>query len=190
MVYLTFAMFFAFNFSLWFMLPALLLKNIIKPGRKKKDKHIKFDYIIYSVLSIIYCFIYMFFYRVFLKAIDNSYSSSSIINYFNDDIFLLSVVIILFLIISILQGICTFKLSKKLFRLGECNKGYTIISITGILTIASYFISNMILKLNLYSFEAKKYLLNMLLKVDYQILIFIFPILVFGTFALSFLEEK
>ena len=48
MVYLTFAMFFAFNFSLWFMLPALLLKNIIKPGRKKKDKHIKFDYIIFN----------------------------------------------------------------------------------------------------------------------------------------------
>ena len=150
MIYLTFAIFFAFNFSLWFMLPALLLKNIIKPGKRKKDKHIKFDYILYSVLSIIYCFIYLFFYRVLFKAIDSSYSSSSIINYFNDDIFLLTIVIVLFLIISVVQGIYTFKLSKKLFELDECNKGYTVIAITGILTIVSYFISVYISKWSFY----------------------------------------
>ena len=66
MVYFTFAIFFAFNFSLWFMLPALLLRNIIKPGKKKKDKNFKFDYVIYSTLSVIYGLSYLMFYKLFL----------------------------------------------------------------------------------------------------------------------------
>lgn len=190
MVYLTFAIFFAFNFSLWFMLPALLLKNITKPSRKKKDKNIKFDYIIYSALTVIYCLSYLIFYSIFNIAIKNTYSSSTMLKYFVDDIGKLSFVVIGFLIISIIQGIFTFKLSRKLFRLRKNNNGYVIVSITGLLNVITYFISNTVLNLNLYSFEAKEYLLNMLLKIDYQLLLFLFPILVFGTFALSFVEEK
>ena len=190
MMILSFGIFFAFNFSLWFMLPALILKNIIKPGRKKHDKHIKIDYIIYGAFSILYCLSFLVFYSVFKDAIDMAYSSSTIINYFSKGIDKLVFVILLFMIISIVHGIYSFILSKKLFRLKEYNKGYVLVSITGLLNIITYFILNVSLKLNLYSFEAKKYVLNILLKIDYQVLLFLFPILVFGTFALSFIEEE
>ena len=190
MVYFTFAIFFAFNFSLWFMLPALLLRNITKPGKKKKDKNIKHDYVIYTALSVLYGLSFLMFYNAFDTAIKESVSSSTMVNYFMDNIGNLTFVMILFLITSIVHGLFTFNLSRKLFRFEKINYGYVIISITGLLNIITYFISNSVLELNLYAFEAKQTVLNFLLKTDYQLLLFLFPILVFGTFALSFIEEE
>ena len=190
MMVFTFAIFFAFNFSLWFMLPALLLRNITKPGRKKKDKNIKLDYVVYTALSVLYGLSYLMFYNAFDAAINEAVSSSTVINYFMDNIGNLTFVMILFLITSLIHGIFTFNLSRKLFRLDKVNYGYVIISITGLLNIITYFISNSILEFNLYAFEAKQTVLNFLLKTDYQLLLFLFPILVFGTFALSFIEEE
>lgn len=190
MMFLSFAIFFAFNFSLWFMLPALLLKNIIKPGRKKHDKHIKMDYIVYGALSILYCLSFLIFYSIFKDAIAMSYSSSTTINYFSKGIDKLVFGMLIFMGISIAQGIFSFVLCKKLFGLKEYNKGYVLVSLTGFLNVITYFVSNVVLELNLYSFEAKRYILNMFLKIDYQVLLFLFPILVFGTFALSFIEEE
>ena len=147
MMVFTFAIFFAFNFSLWFMLPALLLRNITKPGRKKKDKNIKLDYVVYTALSVLYGLSYLMFYNAFDAAINEAVSSSTVINYFMDNIGNLTFVMILFLITSLIHGIFTFNLSRKLFRLDKVNYGYVIISITGLLNIITYFISNSILKM-------------------------------------------
>ena len=190
MIFFSFCIFFAFNFSLWFMLPALLLKNIVKPGKRKRDKHIKIDYIIYGALTVLYCLSYLIFFGIFKDAVDLSYSSSTTINYFSKGIDKLGFAVLLFMGISIIQGVFSFILSKKLFFLKQYNKGYVLVSVTGILNIITYFISNVVLELNLYSFEAKNYVLNFLLKIDYQFLLFLFPALVFGAFALSFMEEE
>ena len=45
MVFFAFAIFFALNFSLWYMLPSFLLKSLTKTT-KKKDKEIRNDYVI------------------------------------------------------------------------------------------------------------------------------------------------
>ena len=190
MLYFAFAIFFALNFSIWFMLPAFLLKSITKPVRKKKDKSIKNDCIVYGVLTTIYGISYILFFRYFSLAIDNAISSNTATSYLTVEINNLSIVVVFFMIISILQGVFTFILAKKLFRIKEYNMGYTIISITGLFNIVTYFFSNTVLKLDLYSFEVERYVLNMIMKIDYQLLLFLFPTLVFTNFALSFIEEK
>lgn len=190
MIYFAFAIFFALNFSLWFIFPALILKAITKPGRKKKDKNIKNDCVVYSALTAIYVFAYIMFFRYFNLAIANVVSSNTTISYFATEINNLILVIVFFLVISILQGVFTFVLAKRLFKIKQFNTGYIIISITGFVNIITYFFSNTILKLNLYVFDAERYFLNFLLRIDYQFLLFLFPLLVFINFALSFIEEK
>lgn len=190
MIYFYFAIFFALNFSLWFMLPSFVLKGISKPSRKKKDKTIKNDYIIYGALTILYVFIYLMFFKYFSGAINDISSGDSVVSYFNKDINVLSFVVIIFFIASILLVGFTFYLGKKLFKLKQNNTAYIVISLTGFFNILTYFFSNLILNLNLYAFEAEKYVLNMFLKFDYQMLLFLFPVLVFTNFALSFIEEK
>lgn len=190
MTILIFLIFFAFNFSLWFLLPTLLLKSIIKKGRKKKDKTINKYYIVFSFFSILYSIGYTLFYRYFKIAIDSSYNSNTIINYFSKDINILFVIVLLFLIVALLQGIITFILMIKLFKIGSNNKAYSIIMVSGFLNIVSYFVSNTIMNLNLYSFEKEEFVLNILFKLDYQFLLFIFPILVFSAVILSFFKNR
>lgn len=189
MVYLAFAIFFAFNFSLWFILPALLLKAITPQGKKKKDKKIKNDYIVYAALAGIYIFAYIMYFKYFKIGIDGVEfitSTGYIVNEINN----LTVVLIFFLVISLLLTIYTFYLSSKLFKMGQYNPGYIFIALTGFLNVLTYFFSNSVLTLNLYAFEAERYLLNFVMKVDNEFLLFVFPILVFAKFASSFVEEK
>ena len=191
MYYFAFAIFFALNFSLWFIVPALLLRNIVKPGRKRKDKNLRNYYVIYGFLSIIYIFIYILFYRYFRIAInDIGPLGEGRVGYFLTEISNLSLVIELFFAISVIQCIFTFYLAKKLFRLKKINIGYVLCSLTGFLNIITYWFSNTILKLNQYTFESGRILLNWFMKIDYEMLLFLFPVLVFITFALSFLKES
>lgn len=189
MMYLAFAIFFALNFSLWFIFPALILKAITKTSKKKKNKNIKNYYIVYSAFTGIYVLVYLMFFRYFSVAINNLNSEGEI-GYFYDGIGNLALILIFFMIISIIQVIFTFYLAKKLFKIKEFNKGYVFISITGFLNVITYFFTNSVLNLGMYSFAADMYLLNLIMKLDNEILLFLFPFLVFINFALSFVEEK
>lgn len=189
MIYFAFAIFFAFNFSLWYILPALLLKAITPDGKKKKDKKIKNDYIVYAALAGIYVFAYLMYFKYFklgIEGVEFITSTGYIVNEINN----LSVVLIFFLVISLLLTIYTFYLSTKLFKMEQYNKGYVFISLTGFLNVVTYFFSNSVLSLNLYAFEAERYLLNFVMRFDNEFLLFVFPILVFAKFASSFIEEK
>ena len=189
MVYFAFAIFFAFNFSLWYILPALLLKALTPEGKKKKDKKIKNDYIVYGALTGIYIFAYLMYFKYFklgIEGVEFITSTGYIVNEINN----LTIVIIFFFVISLLLTIYSFYLSIKLFKMGQYNNGYVIISLTGFLNVITYFFSNSILNLNLYAFEAERYLLNFVMKVDNEFLLFVFQILVFAKFASSFVEEK
>lgn len=189
MYYLAFAVFFAFNFSLWFILPALLLKLITKVGRKKKDKKIKNDYIVYGALAGIYIFsyiMYFYYFKLGIKGVTFLTETGYIVNEISN----LTVVLIFFLVISLLLVGYTFYLAKKLFKLGSVNPGYVVISLTGFLNIITYFFSNSVLNLGIYAFEAEKYMLNFVMKLNNEFLLFVFPLLVFANFASSFIEEK
>ena len=191
MYYFAFAIFFALNFSLWFIIPALVLKNTIKPSKSKKEKKLNHYLFIYVILSLIYIFIYFLFYRYFSIAInDIGLLDDGKIGYFMTEISNLSVVLNLFFIIAVLQCFFTFFLAKKLFKIKKVNIGYVICSLTGFLNIITYWFSNAVLKLNLYSFPADNIFLNAIFKIDYEFLLFLFPLIVFATFAFSFIDEK
>lgn len=189
MMYLAFAIFFAFNFSLWFTLPALILKAITKKGRKKKDKSIKNDYIVYGTLSGIYVLVYGMYFKYFYTVTDKINIDNGV-GYITNELGNLALVLIFFMIISVLYVCFTFYLAKKLFRLNNFNKGYIVISLMGFFNILTYFFSNSLLNLSVYAFEADKYILNLIMKIDNEFLLFLFPLLVFANFASSFIEEK
>lgn len=190
MYYFAFALFFALNLSLWFILPSLLLKNITITERKK-DKKIKTELLIYGGLTIVYLIIYILFYRYFSISInDITPANNGTIQYFSTEIWNLSILMVLYLIISILYIIYTYLLGRKLFKHREINIGYTVCLLTGFFNIITYWFSNTVLKLNLYSFPADRYILNGLMKIDNELLLFLFPALVFISFAFSFLEKS
>lgn len=191
MYYLAFAVFFALNFSLWFVLPSLALKGIVKPSRKRKDENLKLYLFLYGVLCLVYAVIYILFYHHFAIAInDIPLMNSDNSHIFTSEIGNLSLMVILFLIISLALSIFTFLLAKRAFRIKQNNIGYAVCLVTGFLNILTYWFSNLVLNLNLYAFELEHYLLNILLKIDYEVLLFVFPVLVFLNFAISFVEEK
>ncbi|MBQ7105478.1 MAG: hypothetical protein IJN90_06440 [Bacilli bacterium] len=190
MMYLGFALFFAFNFSLWFMLPSFLFKSITKKKNiKRKDKVIKHDFIIYSTLTVLYIMIYLLYYRYFYIATKDIDISNGI-GYITSNLGNLSLILIFFTVISVAYGIFTFKFSEKLFKVNEINFGYTVISIYGFLSILTYFFSNSVLLLTSYSFDLSQGFLNLILNINNEFLLFLFPFLVFAKFALSFNEEK
>ena len=191
MYYLAFAIFFALNFSLWFIIPSFTLRYIIRPGRKRKDANLNNELFIYGFLTALYILIYILFYRYFSIAInDLGTVETGTIGYFTTEISNLSLMTILFFAVSVFQCVFTFYLAKKLFKLKKVNIGYVICSLTGFFNIITYWFSNSILKLNLYSFDMDKIFLNSILKIDYELLLFLFPVMVFVTFAFSFLEES
>lgn len=190
MIYFSFALFFAFNFSIWFMLPSFLLKSLVKPKKiKSKNKLIKHDFVIYSTLTIIYILVYLLYYRYFYLATKNIDISNGV-GYITTNLGNISLVLIFFTIISIIYGAFTFKFAKTLFKVEEVNFGYTIISIYGFLSILTYFFSNSVLELIYYSFDFSQGLLNLVLNINNEFLLFLFPFLVFITFAYSFSEKS
>ncbi len=190
MYYFAFALFFALNLSLWFILPSLLLKNIIITERKK-DKKIKTELLIYGGLTIVYLLIYILLYRYFNISINDIVSfNDGTVKYLTTEIWNLSILMVSYLIISLLYIVYTFLLGRKLFKHRQINLGYTVCLLTGFFNIITYWFSNTVLKLNLYSFPADKYILNSLMKIDNELLLFLFPALVFINFAFSFLEKS
>lgn len=190
MLYFSFALFFAFNFSIWFMLPSFLLKSLVKPKNiKSKNKIIKHDFIIYSTLTLIYILVYLLYYRYFFMATKDIDISNGV-GYITTNLGNISLVLIFFTIISIVYGAFTFKFAKTLFKVEEVNFGYTIISIYGFLSILTYFFSNSVLELIYYSFDFSQGLLNLILNINNEFLLFLFPFLVFITFAYSFSEKS
>ncbi len=190
MYYFAFAIFFALNFSLWYIIPSLGLKYITKVGRKRKDKKLNTEIAAYAIVTVLYVVIYIMFYRYFSIAINDIESTSNSVKYFVSETTNTSLMVVLFFIVSILYDLYTFYLAKKTFRLNKPNLGYIFCSLTGFFNILTYWFSNTILKLNMYSFSASRYIINSLMKADYEILLFLFPALVFINFALSFIEEK
>lgn len=188
MIFFAFAIFFALNFSLWYMLPSFLLKSLTKTT-KKKDKEIRNDYVIYLALTGIYILIYTMFYRYFSFAIEDLGDIEGI-GYFIDNIHNVSTVAVLFALISIIHSAYTFYVAKRSFKFEHVKYAYIIISTTGLLNVVTYFINNSILNLTNYAFLAEHAFLNFILKVDVEFLIFLFPMIVFSNFALSFIEEK
>lgn len=188
MIVFEFLIFFALNFSLWYMFPCFLVKSLVKKT-KKANKEIKNDYIIYLALTIIYVFIYSLFYRYFNIAITDLGDVDGI-GYFANDIHNISAVSIVFMLISIVHAGYTFILVKRSFKHEHVKYGYAITSITGILNVVTYFLNYSVLNLVNYSYLAEKSFLNLILKIDVDFLIFVFPLIVFSDFALSFIEEK
>lgn len=188
MIFFAFAIFFALNFSLWYMLPSFLLKSLTKTT-KRKDKEIRNDYVIYFALTGIYILIYTMFHRYFSFAIEDLGDVDGI-GYFVNNLHNISTMAILFAIISIIHSAYTFYVAKRSFKFEHVKYAYVIVSITGLLNVVTYFINNSILNLASYAFLAEHALLNFVLKIDTEFIIFIFPMIVFSNFALSFIEEK
>lgn len=190
MYYFNFSIFFVLNFALWVILPALVLRNMVKPEKRKKDDNFDNKLIAYGGLSIIYILIYVVFYRYFSSSINEMKLLNEGSKYFVNNIMNLSLIIILFLIISTLLNIFTFYLSKKAFKLSKVNIGYVLIMINGLFNVITYWLSNYNLKLELYSFENNHHFLNLILKIDYEMLLFLFPLLVFTNFVVILWKAK
>ena len=188
MMIFAFLIFFALNFSLWYMLPSFLLKSLTKTV-KKKNKEIRNDYVIYFALTGIYILIYTMFYRYFSFAIDEVGASDGI-GYFVNNIHNISTISVLFAIISIIHSAYSFYIVKRSFKYKHIRYAYIIVSLTGILNVITYFINNSVLNLVNFAYMAEHSFLNLILKLDVEFLIFLFPMIVFSNFALSFIEEK
>ena len=112
------------------------------------------------------------------------------INYFNNDIVKLEIVSTLFMIISIVQAFYTVVLAKRLFKLKKIDFGYAICLLTGVFNVLSYWFSNIVLKLNFYSFYNDQHLFNGIMKFNYEMSLFIFAFIVFINFVSSFITEE
>ena len=188
MIIFEFLIFFALNFSLWYMFPCFLLKSLTKIS-KRKNKGIRNDIIIYLAITGIYILIYTMFYRYFNIAILELGEVEGI-GYFVNNIHNITAVSIVFCVVSIIYSAYTYYLAKRNFKHEHVRYGYLVVSITGLLNIITYFLNYSILNLSNYSYLAERGFLNLILKVDVDFLIFVFPLIVFSDFALSFIEEK
>jgi hypothetical protein len=181
-----FALYFLVHLSLFFLGPAIIQKKLIKVSRKRKIDNVIKDYSIYVGLTILYIILYVIMYNTFNDGI-KYITSRGLTNIFSNNVFILGLVAVFYMLISFIYIVYTYILSSKFFQYKKNNEAYVIIGITALFSILSYYSFYTILGLSSYSFN--NIILDTIYQFDYELSTYLYFVIVLIRFAISFIKE-
>ncbi len=183
---LFFALFFLVHLSLFFLGPAVIEKKLTKVTRKRKLENTTKYYLVYGIITLFYIAIYIIMYNVYNDAI-KYIINRGLTNIFSNNVLVLGISAVAYFLITFIYVTYTYILSSKFFQYKKNNDAYTVIGITALLSILSYYSFYSVLDLSLYQFN--NLLLNSIYQFDYELAPYLFFAIVLFKLAISFIKE-
>ena len=185
---LKFSLFFVVYFSIFYLMPLLLLKNLVKKSRKKKNPDKIKDITIYAIMSIVYIISFIVMAYYFKDGVD-FYTENGILYGLVSDPYSCLLSSLIYLVIAFIYIYYTFYLSSKFMSYKENETAYSVVGVTGFLNIIIYYYFYSILNLDYISYGSSIGVSDLILKLDLDFVAYLFFLLVAIKFALSFLQK-
>ncbi len=185
---LKFSLFFVVYFSIFYLMPLLLLKNLVKKSRKKKNPDKIKDITIYAIMSIVYIISFIVMAYYFKDGVD-FYTENGILYGIVSDPYSCLLSSLIYLVIAFIYIYYTFYLSSKFMSYKENETAYSVVGVTGFLNIIIYYYFYSILNLDYISYGSSIGVSDLILKLDLDFVAYLFFLLVAIKFALSFLQK-
>ncbi len=185
---LKFSLFFVVYFSIFYLMPLLLLKNLVKKSRKKKNHDKIKDITIYAIMSIVYIISFIVMTYYFKDGVD-FYTENGILYGLVSDPYSCLLSSLIYLVIAFIYIYYTFYLSSKFMSYKENETAYSVVGVTGFLNIIIYYYFYSILNLDYISYGSSIGVSDLILKLDLDFVAYLFFLLVAIKFALSFLQK-
>ena len=185
---LKFSLFFVVYFSIFYLMPLLLLKNLVKKSRKKKNPDKIKDITIYAIMSIVYIISFIVMAYYFKDGVD-FYTENGILYGLVSDPYSCLLSSLIYLVIAFIYIYYTFYLSSKFMSYKENETAYSLVGVTGFLNIIIYYYFYSILNLDYISYGSSIGVSDLILKLDLDFVAYLFFLLVAIKFALSFLQK-
>ena len=185
---LKFSLFFVVYFSIFYLMPLLLLKNLVKKSRKKKNPDKIKDITIYAIMSIVYIISFIVMTYYFKDGVD-FYTENGILYGLVSDPYSCLLSSLIYLVIAFIYIYYTFYLSSKFMSYKENETAYSVVGVTGFLNIIIYYYFYSILNLDYISYGSSIGVSDLILKLDLDFVAYLFFLLVAIKFALSFLQK-
>lgn len=169
-------------------MPLLLLKNLVKKSRKKKNPDKIKDITIYAIMSIVYIISFIVMAYYFKDGVD-FYTENGILYGIVSDPYSCLLSSLIYLVIAFIYIYYTFYLSSKFMSYKENETAYSVVGVTGFLNIIIYYYFYSILNLDYISYGSSIGVSDLILKLDLDFVAYLFFLLVAIKFALSFLQK-